>query len=72
MREQYCQSEGLPFSEISNDDELQDTFNGSPENSRDRIFTPAVTLAAFIQQTMNSDGQVKKIKKGRGKNGTTE
>ncbi len=55
MREQYCQSEGLPFSDILSDDELQEAFNDSPENSRDRIFTPAVTLAAFIQQTMSPD-----------------
>jgi hypothetical protein len=55
MREQYCQSEGLPFSDILNKEELQEAFNYSPENSRDRIFTPAITLAAFIQQTMNPD-----------------
>lgn len=60
MRRQYCQLEGLPFSGILNAREFEDSINNLSEDSRDRIFTPLVTLAAFIQQTINPDQSCRK------------
>lgn len=55
IREQYCQTNGLPFSDILNAHEYQEIFKNASVDSRERIFTPVVTLAAFIQQTMSPD-----------------
>ena len=54
-REQYAQLEGLPFSNILSSYDLEQFTNKSDVDTRDRIFTPLVTLTAFIQQTMNPD-----------------
>ena len=55
MREQYCQAEGLPFSDILSSYDIQEFISNSSIDSRDRIFTPLITLAAFVQQTMSPD-----------------
>jgi hypothetical protein len=55
IREQYSQIEGLSFSNILSSYELEQFASKADVDTRDRIFTPLVTLAAFIQQTMSPD-----------------
>jgi len=44
----------LPFSEILSECSLQQIINKSPR-TRNRIFTPLVTLKAFITQVLSAD-----------------
>jgi len=45
----------LPFADILSTDTLEKIIEHSA-NSRDRIFTPLVTLTAFIFQVLSTDG----------------
>ena len=45
----------LPFSDILSTDALEQIIEHSA-NSKDRIYTPLVTLKAFIFQVLSTDG----------------
>lgn len=55
FKETLLQLPHLPFSDILSTDVLQHLIDASPRR-RDRIFTPLVTLKAFITQVLNADG----------------
>lgn len=46
---------GLPFNDFLADDDISEIINHTT-HKRDSIFTPLVTLKAFILQTLSSDG----------------
>ena len=48
-------SESLPFSDILTEKEMNDFLASCPEY-RQRIFTPDVTLKAFLSQVINKEG----------------
>jgi len=55
LKRAVLQLPGIPFSNILTNKSLQQIIDHS-ESSRDRIFTPLVTLKAFIFQVLSTDG----------------
>ncbi|VAW87365.1 hypothetical protein MNBD_GAMMA16-1323 [hydrothermal vent metagenome] len=55
FKQSILQLHHLPFSDILSTDVLQRLTDASPRR-RDRIFTPLVTLKAFITQVLSTDG----------------
>ena len=49
---------GLPFNDFLADDDIAEIINHTP-HKRESIFTPLVTLKAFIFQTLSADGSCK-------------
>jgi len=55
FKNSFCQFSHLPFSDVLSTETLEQIIAHSA-NSRDRIFTPLVTLKAFIFQVLSADG----------------
>ncbi len=55
FKNSILQLQNLPFSEVLNSDILRQIIEDSAHR-RDRIFTPLVTLSAFIYQVLSIDG----------------
>ena len=51
-----CNSLGLPFPELLEIPELDELVKGTKVNYYNRIYTPLVTLLAFMAQVLDSDG----------------
>lgn len=48
-------SEGLPFRELLDESRLSAALQRAGVNFRERIYTPIVTLCAFLSQAMGND-----------------
>ncbi len=55
LKRAVLQIHGLPFSTLLSNDLLEQIVDHS-ENSRNRVFTPLITLKAFIFQVLSTDG----------------
>lgn len=56
VKQGLCNSSGLPFPELLEMDELDGLAQSSSSTFYDRLYTPLVTLLAFIAQVLDSDG----------------
>ena len=57
LRQAFLQAEGLPFSEVLSEDDIEQAFEAEnacfAQNEGD-IYTPAITLWAFLSQTLHA------------------
>jgi hypothetical protein len=60
VKQSLHNSLGLPFPELLNINELDEIVKNDEIEYRDRIYTPVVTLLAFIAQILDSDGSCRK------------
>jgi len=58
FKKSFFQSPNLPFSNFVADDDIADIIEHTP-HKRDSVFTPLVTLKAFIFQVLGDDGSCK-------------
>ena len=56
IKQSLCNSLGLPFPELLEIPELDELVKGAKVNYYNRIYTPLVTLLAFMAQVLDSDG----------------
>ena len=56
VQQSLCNSLGLPFSELLEISELDELVKSSKIKYYNRIYTPLVTLLAFMAQVLDSDG----------------
>jgi len=56
IQQSLCNSLGLPFPELLEIAELDELVKGTKVNYYNRIYTPLVTLSAFMAQVLDSDG----------------
>jgi hypothetical protein len=56
IQQSLCNSLGLPFPELLEIAELDELVKGTKVNYYNRIYTPLVTLLAFMAQVLDSDG----------------
>ena len=56
IKQSLCNSLGLPFPELLKIDELDEIVKNMKIEFNNSIFTPVVTLLAFIAQVLDSDG----------------
>ena len=59
LRIRFGQHENLPFHNILSTN-IETSANEYMPNTRDRIYSPSVTLSAFISQSLSTDGSCKK------------
>jgi len=55
LRARFCQSDGLPFTDILSTPYLHKIIEEEVPKFRNRVFTPFVTLLAFISQVLSQD-----------------
>jgi hypothetical protein len=55
LRRSWCESQGLPFTDILSADRLQRVLDEEGVHFRDGLFTPLVTLWAFLGQVFSPD-----------------
>nr|QNO42263.1 hypothetical protein OICIIDJB_00003 [Methanosarcinales archaeon ANME-2c ERB4]QNO43098.1 hypothetical protein MLBHKIFI_00003 [Methanosarcinales archaeon ANME-2c ERB4]QNO43286.1 hypothetical protein CFCDKGLG_00005 [Methanosarcinales archaeon ANME-2c ERB4]QNO45335.1 hypothetical protein MAODPDDD_00004 [Methanosarcinales archaeon ANME-2c ERB4]QNO45496.1 hypothetical protein PALFMHCA_00006 [Methanosarcinales archaeon ANME-2c ERB4] len=55
MRRRFAQTEGLPFSDVLSAETIQNIMDEEVGSYRDRIFSPLITLSAFLSQLLSSD-----------------
>ena len=55
LRRHFLQGAGLPFSEILPAQRVRDALADAAVTFRDRVFTPLVTLWAFLSQVVSKD-----------------
>ncbi len=58
FKKSFFQSSDLPFSHFLSDDDIADIINHTA-HKRDSVFTPLITLKAFIFQVLSADGSCK-------------
>jgi hypothetical protein len=58
FKKSFFQSPNLPFSNFLADDDISDIIEYTP-HKRDSVFTPLITLKAFIFQVLGDDGSCK-------------
>ena len=56
VKQSLCNSLGLPFPELLEIRELDELVKGAKVKYYNRIYTPLVTLLAFMAQVLDSDG----------------
>ena len=56
IKQSLCNSLGLPFPELLEIRELDELVKGAKVKYYNRIYTPLVTLLAFMAQVLDSDG----------------
>ena len=56
VKQSLCNSLGLPFPELLEMRERDELVKGAKVTYYNRIYTPLVTLFAFIAQVLDSDG----------------
>lgn len=57
VRQAFLQAEGLPFSDVLSEDDIQQAFeaeNACFAQHEEDIYTPAITLWAFLSQTLHA------------------
>jgi hypothetical protein len=60
LRQGFLQAEGLPFSEVLSEDQIQRAFVDEDAlfgQKEDDVYTPALTLWAFLSQVLHSGAQ---------------
>ncbi|MCI5196359.1 MAG: hypothetical protein D3919_09040 [Candidatus Electrothrix sp. AW5] len=55
LKARFCQSDELPFSDILSTPYICKVVEEETPKFRDRVFTPIVTLQAFISQVLSQD-----------------
>lgn len=55
LRKRFAQTEGLPFNDILSAESIRDIMDEEVDSYRDRIFSPLITLSAFLSQVLSSD-----------------
>lgn len=55
LKARFCQSDGLPFNDILSTPYLHNIIEEEVPTFRNRVFTPFVTLQAFISQVLSQD-----------------
>src|SRR5665648_1102856 len=58
FKKSFFQTPNLPFSHVIADDDISDIIEHTP-HKRDSVFTPLITLKAFIFQVLGDDGSCK-------------
>ena len=56
VKQSLCNSLGLPYPELLEISELDELVKSSKIKYYNRIYTPVVTLLAFMAQVLDSDG----------------
>ena len=59
IRRRFVQTAGLPFKEILSAEFIHDIMDEEVDDYRDRIFSPLITLSAFLSQVLSSDHSCK-------------
>lgn len=60
LRNQFAQDDGLPFANLLTAERLERAFVEEKAQWSERIFTPMVTLWAFLSQVLMADGSCRK------------
>ena len=55
MGGRFAQTEGLPFSDVLSAETVRNIMDEEVGSYRDRIFSPLITLSAFLSQALSSD-----------------
>jgi len=55
IRRRFAQTAGLPFNEILSTETILDIMDEEVDAYRNRIFSPLITLSAFLSQVLSSD-----------------
>lgn len=55
LMRRFAQTEGLPFNDILSAESICNIMDGEVDSYRDRIFSPLITLSAFLSQVLSSD-----------------
>ena len=55
LKRKLSERAGTPFSDILNDAVIEDALKAANVTYRKRLFTPIVTLWAFLYQVLNAD-----------------
>jgi hypothetical protein len=55
MMRRFAQTEGLQFNEVLSDESIRNIMDEEVESYRDRIFSPLITLSAFLSQVLSPD-----------------
>ena len=55
LKRRFAQTEGLPFNEILSTETIRNIMDEEVDAYRDRIFSPLITLSAFLSQVLSSD-----------------
>ena len=55
MRRRFAQTEGLPFNDVLSAESIRTIMDEEVDSYRDRIFSPLITLSAFLSQVISSD-----------------
>ncbi len=56
LRTQFAQADGLPFADVLPADSLRQALDEEGACWRERLFTPVLTLWAFLTQVISPDG----------------
>jgi hypothetical protein len=56
LRQQFAQADGLPFADVLSTDGLEDAILEEKAAWRESIYTPVLTLWAFLAQVISADG----------------
>ncbi len=66
LRSQFNQAEGLPFNDILSSEKLLTIIDEEVGDYRNRVYSPLITISAFISQALNDDkscnGAVSRVK----------
>ena len=55
LKRRFAQTGGLPFSDVLPDETIRTIMDEEVGSYRDRIFSPLITLSAFLSQALSSD-----------------
>jgi hypothetical protein len=61
LRTQFAQADGLPFAEVLSADRLRCALREEQATWREKVYTPVVTLWAFLAQVSSPDGSCRAI-----------
>src|SRR5438094_675316 len=55
LRTQFAQADGLPFADVLPAERLERAFHEEKASWREKVFTPVLTLWAFLAQVLSPD-----------------
>lgn len=55
LKQKFTQSIGLPFQDLLSESTIQEALNAEKIKYRQRLFSPLVTLWAFLSQVLDTD-----------------
>jgi hypothetical protein len=56
LRTRFAQADGLPFADVLSGDRVERALDAEQAQWRERVYTPLVTLWAFLSQVLCPDG----------------